>query len=325
MSKLKHNIFIADDMGVSGIRQLNERLNVYIIPGLSNNILLRKVASLSNNGSASSAIIVRSVRKIDSKFLDSLHRTTSVRVICTLSSGFDHIDVKAARRIGIDVLNVPGGNNVSAGEFTIAVMLSIAKGIVIADRRMRKGRFEDASKLNFELKDKTIGIIGVGRVGSYTAKLARAFGMKILGNDIRKDLAGRYRYIKFVALNKLLEASDIVTIHTPLDSSTINLINSKNMSLMKRKSVLINCSRGGTVDETALINVLKKGKLHYAAVDVFKNEPHFDKTFRDLPNVLLTPHLAGKTPESRERMSVIAAKNIMKYFSKGRTSVKLVN
>ncbi len=325
MKKTNNIVFIADDVAIPGLGMLKERFRVKDLRGLTTRELYKRILQSSKYRAGSDAVIVRSTRKFDSRILDLLGKNTLVKVICTVSSGFDNIDIVAARKAGIDVVNVPGGNNISAAEFTIAVILAAAKGIIRADSAMKKGRFDSSNFVNFELKDKTIGIIGVGRVGSYTAKLARAFGMKLLGNDIRKDLARRYRFIKFVGLKKLLSESDIVTIHTPLDRTTRNLINAANIPLIKTSSILVNCSRGGTVDEKALIKRLKAGKLKYAAVDVFSNEPDFNREFCRLPNVFLTPHLAGKTLESKDRMSVIAAENIIKYFTKGRTSVKLVN
>ncbi len=179
---------------------------------------------------------------------------------------------------------------------------------------MKRGIFDNISRINTELYCRTIGIIGVGRIGSLVAKYSRAFGMKVIGNDINPKLKNKYKWIKFVSLNQLLKASDVITIHTPLDDSTYHLINKSNIHQMKSDSIFINCSRGGTVDEMALIKLLQKKKLRYAGLDVFENEPGFNKQFRKLDNVILSPHTAGKTVESKKRMSILAAENIIRQY-----------
>jgi phosphoglycerate dehydrogenase-like enzyme len=207
----------------------------------------------------------------------------------------------------------------------MALILAVYKSLIPANEAMKKGRFDFSVYDNSELNGKTIGIIGVGRVGSKVASMARAFNMNILGNDIDPKVKKKYRFIKFVSLKKLLGSSDIVTIHTPLDESTVNLINSERLKLMRDSSLLVNCARGGIVNEKALKARLKKNNMFYSALDVFENEPSFDKEFSSFKNVILTPHLAGKTSQSSRRISVLAAKKISRYYGKNRCWLKFVN
>lgn len=313
MNKMKKkNIFIADDLHISGVNLLKENgFLVHIIKGLNNVQLLDY---LKNADTGYSILIFRSVRKINSNFIGELIKFTNIRILCTASTGIDNVDVKYARRKKMKVLNVPEGNYISAAEHTFGMLLAIMKNIASANYDMKKGLYDYSKYMNHELKDKTIGIIGVGRVGSAVAKYARAFGMKILGNDIKKGLQNKYRWIKFVSKEVLVKNSDIVTLHTPLDSSTRNMMNRKRLSLMKKSSVLLNCARGGIVEEEALIKMLIKKQIYYAGIDVFENEPEINRKFFKLQNVILTPHLAGKTVESKERISYNLANQIIELY-----------
>ncbi|MEO8513811.1 MAG: NAD(P)-dependent oxidoreductase [Ignavibacteria bacterium] len=320
------SIYLADDMHPKGVSLLQQNFNVIDLKGLPNNILLNKIKSIAkNNAFKNSALLIRSVRTLDKSFLKSLSLNTDVKLICTISAGFDNIDLDHCKKYKLDVMNVAGANSTSAAEFTFALILAITKNIIRADKDMKNNIFDYSKFSNAELYGKTIGIIGVGKIGSKVAKLAKAFGMAVLGNDINPEVRKRYSSIRFVSLDKILSSSDIVTIHTPLNKTTYKFINEKKLKLLNAKSILINCSRGGTVDEKALIKLLSKNKLHYAAVDVFEDEPSFNKKFVKLKNVILTPHLAGKTVESKERMGIAAAENVIKYYKKSKSKHKLIN
>jgi D-3-phosphoglycerate dehydrogenase / 2-oxoglutarate reductase len=309
-------IFIADKIHSNGIGILRKAgFNVKECYGLPNRSLFEMINKKSNPGDSFSCLIIRSVRKIDKNEINVL-LTTPVKLICTASSGFDNIDVKCCNSHGIKVLNVPFGNYVSAAEHTVAVILNILKNILPADKDMKHGQFKSLGYINFELSGKNVGIIGVGRVGSHVAKLCKAFGANIVGNDIKKTLRHRYKWIKFKQLNHLLKVSDIISIHTPLDESTRNLLDKNKLKLLKENCILINCARGGIVNEKALIQFLKTGRIYYAGLDVFENEPNFKNSFTKLKNVVLTPHLAGKTVESRERIAVQLAERVIEHYSK---------
>lgn len=312
-------------MHPKGIGLLKRSFTLFDLKGLNNNQLLKKILTLSKKTTnQKDALIIRSVRDIDKQFIKQIATKTNIRLVCTVSAGFDNIDIAACSKHKIDVMNVAGANSTSAAEFTFASILAITKNIIPASVDMKKGIFNYRKINNIELSGKTIGIIGVGRIGSKVAKLARAFGMNVIGNDIDPKVRAKYKFIKFTSLNRLISSSDIVTIHTPLDKTTKNIINKNNLKLFKSTSILINCSRGGTVEENALIESLKENKLHYSAVDVFENEPSFNKNFTKLNNVLLSPHLAGKTVESRQRMGIEAAKKVTEYFISSFNKHKLV-
>lgn len=324
-SGYKINIYVADEIHPDGIKLLKNKFNVVKLTGHNNRRLINLIFAEKTPLKKNSALIIRSARKLDKNSITEIHLKTDIKLICTVSSGFDNIDINECRKRKIDVINVLGGNSISAGEFTLALILASAKNLIIANDDMNKGTFDNTRSMNIELFGKTIGIIGVGRVGSYVARLSHSFGMKILGNDINKKLITKYKRVKFVSLNTLLKSSDIITLHIPLNETTRRLINRNNIKLIAKNSILINCSRGGTIDEAALINALKKNKIRYAGIDVFEKEPDFNKDFLKLKNVILSPHFAGKTVESRKRMAVISAGKIIKYFSGNRKTLKLVN
>ncbi|MBZ0202043.1 MAG: hypothetical protein K8I03_03400 [Ignavibacteria bacterium] len=326
MKNRKVNIFIADDIHSGGINLLKKYFKLIEFKKHSTENLINSISCIQcKDKSKKDCLVLRSTRIIDEAIIKKLSEFTSIRLIVTVSAGFDNIDISECRKNGIDVMNVAGGNSISAAEFTFALILNAAKSILTANDMMKKGKFDSTQFHNFELTGKTIGIVGVGNVGSKVAKLARAFSMKVLGNDINPSLKNKYRFVKFTGLNKLLRNSDIVTVHTPLDDSTQNLINASNIRLINPNAIIINTSRGGTIDEEQLIKRLKLKKIFYAGIDVFKNEPGFNKKFTKLNNVILTPHLAGKSQQSRKRMSLMAAMCILKYYSYRRNSEKLLN
>lgn len=320
------NIFIADDIHQSGIIILNKYFNVFNLKGFSNNDLLKQIKLITNyNISIPAAIIIRSTRKIDKSFIQAVSKITSLKLICTVSTGFDNIDTDYAQKKSIDIMNVAGVNSTAAAEFTVGLILASVKKLITTDKIVKSGKFDASGFSNTELKGKTLGIIGVGRIGSKVARFARTFGMNIVGNDIDPAVKKKYRFVKFCSLNKLLEISDIVTVHTPLDRSTRYLLNAKNLEKIKTNSVLINCARGGIIEEKAMIKELKTGKISNAGIDVFENEPRVNKSLLKLKNVILSPHLAGKTVESREAMAVNAAEKIVKFFRKTAKGRKFIN
>ena len=310
------NIFLADEIHPEGIDLLKKKFKVVKLTGLSGEKLMKALISVGGNVSGKSAMVIRAARKIDKNFVKKIYDNTNIRLIFTVSSGFDNIDISACSKYKIKVLNIFGGNSISAAEFTIGIMLAISKNLTSFHTSMKRRIFDNRRITNLELHGKTIGIIGVGRVGSHVAKIAKSLGMKIIGNDIKLSLKNKYKWIKFVPLNTLLRSSDIVTIHTPLDESTCHLLNKNNLKLMSPSSILINCARGGIIDEKALIRLLKQCKIYYAGLDVFENEPKFNKSFSNLSNVMLTPHSAGKTKESYKRMGLMAAEKLINYYQK---------
>ncbi len=316
MKKFRNlKIFIADKIHSEGINTLNKKgFSVIECFSLTNNRMLEFIKNNTGPGDSGSCLVVRSIRNIGKAEIDIL-RTCSIELICTASSGFDNVDVVYCRENKIKVLNVPFGNYISAAEHTIALILNILKSIDKANSDVKNGIFDEKIYANHEFAGKRIGIVGVGKVGSHVAKLSRAFGAIVMGNDIKKTLKNRYKWIKFKELTSLIKESDIVSVHTPLDDSTRNLLDGKKLNLLKSSAILINCARGGIVNEKELIKLLKLKKIYYAGIDVFNNEPGIDIGFKRLNNVILTPHLAGKTVESRKRISVQLAGRIIDYYT----------
>jgi D-3-phosphoglycerate dehydrogenase len=314
LSNNKFNIFAADKIHPSGLQLLkNKSFIVFKLYGMSNSELIQRISKIDSLSKNKSALIVRSVRNIRKRDIDQLKLRTKIKYICTASSGFDNIDYIYAKYLGFKVINVPAGNFISAAEHTLALILNITKRLSKSSLNISEKSFKFEYN-NSELYLKTIGIIGVGRVGSHIAKLCKSFGMKILGNDIKPNLSRKYPWIYFCNLNFLLKNSDIVTVHTPLDDSTLDLLNKDNLRLLKHNAVIINCARGSIINEKALINLLKQRKNTYAGFDVFDNEPTIRSDFKKLNNIVLTPHQAGKTVESRLRISLKLANKLIKEF-----------
>ena len=299
------NILAADSVSLSGSK---------ILP--KNKFRITSRIELSNeeilcNYPDHDVLLIRSTRKIDKSFVDRC----GFRMIATFTKGTDHIDMKAAANKNVKVINAEEGNHISAAEHTMAMILSIFKNIVLSDSIVRKNKFGNTDFQRRELLGKTIGIIGFGKVGSYVGKLCRTFGMNVVANDTDKNVERKYKTFEFLPLHILLKESDIVSLHIPFNKDNENFFSKKYFLKMKNNSVFINTSRGAVVDEDAIIDTLEKNLIHYAGLDVFKSEPLIDKRFFGMQNVLLTNHIAGKTIESRERISEIIFQKIQKHFS----------
>ncbi len=297
-------ILAADSVSLSGSGILPAR-KFKIIPhtGLTNEQILL-------NYPDTDALLIRSTRKIDKNFIDNCN----LKLIATFTKGTDHIDMQAANKKGIVIINAEEGNHISAAEHTLALLLAIYKNILLSDKLVRKNKFSDTGFSRNELFEKTIGIIGFGKVGSYVGKICRAFGMNVIFNDINEIVVRKNKSFKFVPINNLLDTSDIVSLHIPYCIENDKFFSRNFFRRMKRDSVFINTSRGAVVDEEALIKFLETESLRYAGLDVFMSEPLIDKRFAGLKNVVLTNHIAGKTNESLQRISEIMFKKIFNYF-----------
>ncbi len=246
------------------------------------------------------ALLVRSATRVTG---DVIRRAPRLKVIARAGTGVDTIDVSAATRAGIAVLNAPGANTVSAAEHTIALLLSLARRIPDAVASMRRGDWDRKRFEGSELRGKTIGIVGLGRIGNQVAHIARAFSMRVLAHDPyvpRDDSRG----VELVSLDELLSEADVVTLHLALTERTRHLLDADHLALMKPGAVLVNAARGELVDEAALLEALDRGKLGGAALDVFATEPlPADHSFRGHERMLVTPHLAASTAEAQERVA----------------------
>ncbi len=249
-----------------------------------------------------------------------------IKICATYSVGFNHIDLKAAKELGIIVTHTPGVLTDAVAEFTAALIFALAKRVVEADRFARAGKYkgwEPELLLGMQLKGKTLGILGAGRIGTRVAELAQAMGMKILYNDISVNEHLDKLGAVYEDKETLLKRSDIVSIHVPLLDATYHLLSYDEFDIMKDTALLVNTSRGPVVHEEALVDALKKGKISGAALDVFEFEPEIHKELIDMDNVILTPHIASATRETRDKMSEMAAQSIIDFFN-GKTPEHVV-
>ncbi|MCQ9204931.1 MAG: phosphoglycerate dehydrogenase [Omnitrophica bacterium] len=250
-------------------------------------------------------IVIRSGTKLTSDIIKGAHK---LKVIGRAGVGVDNVDIKAATKKGIIVMNAPGGNTISTCEQAFALILAVARNIPFAHISLKDKQWERAKFKGTELYSKVLGVIGLGRIGKEVAKRAIAFGMKVLALDpFISEEAARHIGVRLVALDELLGESDFITIHTSLTSETKNLISHKEFSLMKPKAFIINCARGGIIDEDALYKALRNKKIAGAALDVFLKEPPSDSKLLELDNLIVTPHLGASTEEAQINVAIEVA------------------
>ncbi len=271
---------------------------------------------LKKNISGYSALIVRSSTQVDSNLIDSMQQ---MEVIGRAGAGTDNIDIKAATRKGILVMNTPGGNTISAAEHTIALMLAASRKIPQANISLHLKKWDRKRFQGSELFGKTLGLIGLGKIGKEVAIRAKAFGMKIISYDplVSSDSISELG-IHLVSLDEIWNDADIISVHTPLNDRTKKLISYEQLSKCKTGVVIINCARGGIVCEADLLKALKEGKVSAAGLDVFENEPpDFSTGLLQHPSVVSTPHLGASTEEAQQKVAVQIAEQIIDYFKKG--------
>jgi len=253
------------------------------------------------------ALIVRSKTKVTKEIIDAADK---LKVIGRAGVGVDNIDIPVASAKGIVVMNAPSGNTISAAEHAFALMFTLCKNIHSAHPMLKSKKWEK-KLLGVELYGKTIGIIGLGRVGSHMAKMAKGIGMNVIGYDplITKEKAEQIG-VKFADLDELFQTSDFISLHVPRTAETKNMINENTLNKMKKNARIINCARGGVVDEKALYNALKSGRIAGAALDVFAQEPLLDSPLLELDNVVFTPHLGASTSEAQINVAAEIANSI---------------
>ncbi len=261
-------------------------------------------------------LVVRSGTKVTAAVIEAGER---LKVIGRAGSGLDNVDLAAATRRGIVVMNTPGGNTVTTAEHTFALLLSMARCIPQATASMKGGRWEKTKFMGVELYNKTLGVVGLGQIGSYVAKLAQGFMMNVVAYDpfLSKERA-REMGIEQVELDELYSRSDFISVHTPLTQETRNLINRESMSKMKEGVRILNCARGGIINETDLHEALVSGKVAAAAFDVFETEPVDPKhPLLGLENFVCSPHLGAATGEAQENVALAVAEQIVDYLAHG--------
>ena len=256
-----------------------------------------------------SAVIIRSKTKMDREVIES---TDILKVIGRAGIGIDNVDVKAAKEKNIEVLITPNSPAISVAELTFGMILACARNIKKANLSLSEGKWEKSALKGIELYSKTLGIIGMGRIGREVAKKAKAFGMSIIFFDpCVEECEGAEK----VELDKLYSLSDVISIHVPFCPETENLISKEAFSKMKNSAIVVNCSRGGIINEDDLYEALVSEKILAAGLDVFKVEPAVGNKLVDLPNVIATPHLGSQTIEGQLRVSVEIAERVIEYLN----------
>ncbi|MBL7071148.1 MAG: phosphoglycerate dehydrogenase [Candidatus Omnitrophica bacterium] len=254
------------------------------------------------------ALIIRSGTKVTSDIISAAH---NLKIIGRAGVGLDNVDVSAASKKGIIVMNAPAGNTVSTAEHTMSMMLSLSRNIPQAYASMKEAKWERKKFMGSELYGKALGIIGLGRIGAEVAKRALSFKMKIIGYDpyLSEDQAKKMD-IRLADLETLFKQSDYITVHTPLTDETRHIIGEKQFKVMKDGVRIINCARGGIVDEKALDAAMESGKVAGAALDVYESEPPLDSPLLKRPNVIMTPHLGASTKEAQVNVAIDIAKAV---------------
>lgn len=301
-------IVIAEKISSSAIDQLKE-------PGWTVLTAEQLDGNLAQHVETADALIVRSAVQADAALLSHAKK---LRVIGRAGVGVDNIDLDAATRQGIAVMNTPGANAVAVAEHAMGMMLAMARHLCRADALMHAGRWEKKSLQGTELRGKALGIVGLGRIGMEVARRARAFGMELLAHDPFVSVAvAKEQGIRLVGLDELYAAADYVSLHVGLTPQTTGMINAAAIGKMKKGVRLVNCARGELVNEADLADALKQGRISAAALDVFANEPLKNSPLQAMENVILTPHIGGSTFEAQEAVGVQIAQQVREYLKHG--------
>ena len=261
------------------------------------------------------ALVVRSAVQVDAKLLESAPK---LRVVGRAGVGVDNIDTDAATHRGIVVMNTPGANAVAVAELTLGLMISMARSVPRANATMHAGKWEKKTLQGSELRGKTLGIVGLGRIGLEVARRARSFGMELIGYDpFIAPVVARENQVALVPIDEIFKRSDYLTLHVGLTTQTEGMINAASIKIMKPGVRIINCARGELIVDEALVEGLKSGQVGGAALDVFRKEPLKDSPYFELENVMLSPHVAGSTDEAQEAIGIQLAMQVRDYLKLG--------
>jgi D-3-phosphoglycerate dehydrogenase len=293
-------VIITDPIAPEGVKMLKDAgLEVDERPGLPPDELVKAIGAYD-------ALIVRSATKVTA---DVINAGKNLKVVGRAGVGLDNVDKKAADARGIKVVNTPAATSVTVAELALGLMLSVARSIPQATQSLREGKWEKKAFKGTELYGKTLGLIGSGRIGSELAKRCVAMGMSVVVFDpfIKECVAG-----KLCEFPELLRQADYISLHVPKTDKTTHIINKDTIAQMKKGVVIINCARGGVVDEAALYDALVSGHVKAAALDVYETEPLKDFRLFSLPNVIGTPHIGAQTKEGQERAGIGIAEEVRK-------------
>ncbi len=304
------NILVSDSLSPKGVEVLERAgFSVAVKTNLSKEELLKEIPQYEG-------LIVRSATKVTKKVIEAGAR---LRIVGRAGTGLDNVDSQSATRRGIVVMNTPGGNTITTAEHTMSMIASMSRKIPQATMSMKQGKWEKSRFMGTELYNKTLGLVGLGQIGSYVAKLAQGWSMNVIGYDpyLAVDRALQMG-IEVVELEELFFRADIISVHTPLTNETRGIINTKMMAKMKDGVMIVNCARGGIINEQDLSEALKSGKVAAAAFDVFEKEPvDSEHSLLGLDNFTSTPHIGGSTEEAQENVAIGIAEQFVDYFKRG--------
>ena len=304
-------ILVADKIADEGIKILQDGGNNDVV--YKPEITVEEMAEVAPDFEA---IVVRSRAKVPANVLE---KGKKLKVVGRAGVGVDNVDVPTATRLGIIVMNTPDGNTISAAEQAMSLLLAIARNTARADKTMKEGKWDKKALTGIELYGKTLGVVGLGRIGKAVAKRALAFEMRVICYDpgVSPDEIQKLGMAN-ATLEEIIKESDFITIHTPLTEKTKGMIGEEQFKYMKKNCRIINCARGGIIDENALLQAINEGKIAGAALDVFPVEPlPEDSPLRKCEKLLLTPHLGASTVEAQEKVALQVAEQIVTYFKKG--------
>jgi D-3-phosphoglycerate dehydrogenase len=299
----RFKVLVADGVSESGLQPLLENGSFEVAQGGSG------LEALAAELADAHALIVRSQTKVNRALLE---KAPKLQVVGRAGVGVDNIDLGAATERGIAVLNAPAGNTVSAAELTMALILSAARHISAADQSVRAGEWKRAKFGGMELRGKTLGLVGAGRIGGEVGNKAQAFGMRTLAYDpYLTDERAHELGLERAPLEEIIRRADVLSLHVPLTDQTRGMLGAEQLASMKKGAILVNVARGGVVDEAALADALTRGHLGGAALDVYDEEPlGKESPLRGAPNIVLTPHLGASTTEAQELVSVEISKAV---------------
>jgi D-3-phosphoglycerate dehydrogenase len=308
---MAYRVLLSDSLGPEGLARLQEQPDLEVVarPGLPPAELKQAIKGFHG-------LIIRSGTKVTA---DLIAAADELRVIGRAGIGVDNVDVDAATKKGIVVMNTPGGSNVTTAEHAIAMLLALARSIPQAAAGVRAGRWERSKWMGAELCNKVLGVVGLGNIGSIVAERGIGLRMKVIAFDpfITPEAAARLR-VELVTLPELFARADFITLHTPLTPETRGMINRDNIARMKRGVRIVNCARGGIVDEEALAAAIREGHVAGAALDVLSQEPPPpDHPLVQLEQVICTPHLGASTGEAQVNVAIAIAQQVAEFLCRG--------
>ena len=307
----RYRVVVTDKVSESGLAPLraDDRFEIFKIDDSSDPAFLEALATAHG-------LIVRSATTVDEAMLSA---AKELRVIGRAGVGVDNIDLSVATGRGVAVMNAPAGNTVSAAELTMALILAMVRRVADADASMRSGEWARSRFKGVELRGRTLGLVGAGRIGGEVAHRCRAFGMSIIGHDpYLSSERAKELHLESVSFEEVLTRADVLSLHVPLTDATRDMVDAAAMSRMKKGAFLVNVARGGVVNEAALADALASGQLAGAALDVFGNEPlEDDSPLRGAPNIVLTPHLGASTSEAQELVATEIAEGVRAALADG--------